>query len=184
MSTHIELDYEQDTKIIPEALDVELIRYPQMFLNYCTVENSLKLELEKSAEYYDYIRSKFELELRTNPEKFCLKYGVKVPKTFTEATYKSILTIVQFNEGNKLNEAHIKKSGKESEWDTVRNAIKALERKKESLEQLVRLFGLQYFAGPKVPRDLRKQVNRFDEQRRSIVNSIAKEAMRQPKRRK
>ena len=38
--------------------------------------------------------------------------------------------------------------------EMVRAAVSAIEHRKDALENLVRLYGQQYFAGPKVPRDL------------------------------
>ena len=40
------------------------------------------------------------------------------------------------------------------ESDMAKGAVRALESKKDALENLVKLHGQQYFAGPKMPRDI------------------------------
>ena len=49
----------------------------------------------------------------------------------------------------------------------AQGAVYAFEQRKTSLENLVRLHGQQYFAGPKMPRDLRKEVDRRAQQRKA-----------------
>ena len=38
--------------------------------------------------------------------------------------------------------------------------LKAFEQRKDALENLVRLHGQQYFAGPKIPRDLPSEMEK------------------------
>jgi len=47
----------------------------------------------------------------------------------------------------------------ESEYQAavIRSAVFAFNQRKVALEELVRLHGMQYFAGPKAPRDLNKE---------------------------
>ena len=44
------------------------------------------------------------------------------------------------------------------EFNTAKGAVRAVDQRKESLENLVRLHGQHYFAGPKIPRDLSSEV--------------------------
>jgi hypothetical protein len=50
-------------------------------------------------------------------------------------------------------------------------AVNAFEQRKSALENLVRLFGQSYFAGPKMPRDLHWEK---EEKEKSVNSGIAK----------
>ena len=46
--------------------------------------------------------------------------------------------------------------------EVAQNAVKCIDARKDSLENLVKLHGQNYFAGPKIPRDLKAQREIFD----------------------
>jgi hypothetical protein len=50
--------------------------------------------------------------------------------------------------------------------------VRAIDQKKTALENLVKLLGASYFAGPKAPRDLTQE--RLEEKERRMHNSRVK----------
>ena len=55
------------------------------------------------------------------------------------------------------------------ENDIAEGVVKALDQKKSALENLVRLLGVSYFAGPNVPHDLSRDV--ISERERKAINA-------------
>jgi hypothetical protein len=53
------------------------------------------------------------------------------------------------------------------EYDMAMAAVRAIDQKKTALENLVRLHGQQYFAGPSVPRDLTKEWEKTESQKQT-----------------
>lgn len=169
------LNYEKDVQINLDALDIESVRYSHTFWLYCEEERKIGLEVQNKQQYYDYIKAENELELKRNPAIYCKKHEIKLPeKNLTEQTAKSVLLITQFKKGTNLNKAYNEFCIVKDKQNTIQNAIKALERKKTGIENLIKLLGQQYFASPRTPRDLRKELNKIKEERREEINNIVK----------
>ena len=141
----VQFDYEQDTTIDPDALDTEWLEQPRLMMRYSKFLANARRELEQAKERLDIVRAELDKEIRTDPEKFGI---VKVTEGAINST---ILTDTRFQNGQKeLNDAQY-------EVNMAQGAVRAVEGKKDALENLVRLHGQQYFAGPRVPRDLSKE---------------------------
>lgn len=140
-----QFDYEQDTAIDPDALDTEWLEQPRLMMRYAQFLANSRRELERAKEKLDIIRAELDKEIRTDPEKF------GIAKVTEGAINSTILTNSDFQAGQKeLNDAQY-------EVNMAQGAVRAIEGKKDALENLVRLHGQQYFAGPRVPRDLSKE---------------------------
>ena len=140
----MELDYDKDIHIDETALDVECLEQSSLALKY--IKNSMHLrKLEKRAhEKLKTIRSDLIHEVNEDPQGTVGKG--KPNAADIEASYRRADTYKD-----------AKKEWIEAEYEADYAELVQKEisygRKKE-LENLVILHGQQYFAGPKVPRDL------------------------------
>jgi len=139
------MNYEDDISIDESALDVEWLRQPELMMKYGREAAQKRKDMDLAKEKLDLIRSKLDKEIRENPESRGL---VKI----TEAAIQN--TILLQPEYQSASNDYI---SAKYEYEVIMVAVKAMEAKKSALENLVRLHGQQYFAGPKVPRDLEKE---------------------------
>ena len=148
------MSYEKDIRIDESALDVEWLQQPHIMLKYARISADASYEMDLAKQNLELIKAELDKEIREDPEKFDI---AKVTETVVVNTitrhpaYKAAL--LQYQD-LKL------------EYDYARNAVSALHAKKEALENLVRLYGMQYFAGPNMPRDLSSEVKQREQQRK------------------
>jgi len=136
------MDYEQDLTIDDSALDIEWLEQPRLMMKYIRYASQTSRDLDKAKENLDIVKAEMDLKIRSNPE----KYGLE--KITEAAIQNTILTSKQYQEVNQtMLDARY-------EAEMAKGAVRAMEQRKDALENLVRLHGQQYFAGPKVPRDL------------------------------
>jgi len=148
------MNYEADIRIDETALDFEWIDQPVKMMQYGSHAAAMKNALDKAKEALDFTKAELDNEIRSDPEKFGLE---KVTDKAIEAT------ILLQERYKKVSESYL---NAKFESDVAFAAVKAFEQRKDALENLVRLHGQQYFAGPKVPRNLPQEV----EKRRGKVN--------------
>ncbi len=159
----VESVFQSHIKINPEALDVEWLQQPQLFALYSEMEADAKAHIDSLKLDIDIYKADLDLDIRRDPEKFGLE------KT-TEAT---ILNAVTADKGlarlsHKLNRAR-------HEASIFQAAVRALDHRKAALENLVRLHGSQWFAGPSAPRDLPHEVDRIREiTKRDVIRKVRK----------
>ena len=139
------MNYEQDMTIDPDSLDVEWIEQPRLMMQYARYAAQTRLEVERVKEELDIIRAELDKDIRIDPEKFGI---IKL----TESVVTS--TIITQREYMVANEKYL---CVQYDSNMAQGAVRALEGKKTALENLVKLHGQQYFAGPSVPRDLSKE---------------------------
>ncbi|OQC75323.1 MAG: hypothetical protein BWX44_00054 [Spirochaetes bacterium ADurb.Bin001] len=138
----MELDYEKDMGIDETALDIEWLRQPELMNKYVRYQAEMRKRMDQAKERLDYIKARLEKNIRSNPD----EYGLgKV----TEGSISS--TILCQKEYQDASQVHIKAK---FENDVAIAAVKAIDQKKTALENLVKLLGVNYFAGPSAPRDL------------------------------
>ena len=133
-----EFDYATEIKIDPNALDVEWLEQPQLFMKYAEAAVNARTVMDRAKENLDVCRAELDLEVRSKFEK----------KPTESQIANTIITEDRYKEENmKYIEA-------KHEYDILSAAVRAFDQKKSALENLVRLQGQQYFAGPQEPRDL------------------------------
>lgn len=141
-------EYERDLYIDESALDVEWIGQPQLMLKYSREYAKAEREVARMKEKISVKRAKLDKEIRIEPEKFGLS-DVKI----TEAVVNN--AIITDKEFQKLTEDLIEAN---YEVNMLKGAVDAVKQRKDALQDLVKLHGQQYFAGPKMPRDLSFEV--------------------------
>lgn len=147
--------FEEDIKIDESALDVEWLRQPELMLKYSVEVAQCKKRLDLLKERFDVIVAEFDREIRSNPEKF----GIA---KLTESVIQN--TIKLQPEYDRIYQELVRAK---FDLDMAQAAVRAIDHKKSALENLVRLHGQSYFAGPSVPRDLSEEVLRSQKQKRS-----------------
>ena len=142
------MNFAKDVEIDQDALDVEWLEQPRRMHKYATLAANARFKLDLAKERLDIGRAEIDKDVRANPE----KYGLK--KDTETAVQNAILLTHVYQD---LNAAYL---DAKNELEIARIAVQAIEQRKDSLENLVRLHGMNYFAGPSVPRDLSKEAAR------------------------
>lgn len=159
------MNYEKDMQIDETALDIEWLNQAALMMKYARFQAGLQLDEDGMKENLEFITAELDKEIRSNPEKF----GIE---KITEGVIKNtILLQDKYKEINK--EYHDAKF----ENNVGKGVIKSMDSRKTALENLVKLHGQQYFAGPKVPRDLAWEV----EERKKRADKIVSDKFKRTK---
>ena len=130
------------------ALDIEWLNQPSLFLKYARQLAQSEKYMDESKENLDLCKAKIDFEIRENPEEFYLG----------KLTEPLILnTIIQQEEYKNKSNNYIEAK---HEVKLLVQIVKALDQRKNALENLVRLHGQSYFSGPSEPRDLIREANK------------------------
>lgn len=135
-------DYDKHIHIDEDALDLEWLDQPKLFIQIAKEAADAQFALDQSKASYDVICSEIEMKIRNNPTAF------KIEK-ITEGAVTAALRLTDEHKNAllELNEA-------KRDASILQGAVKAFEQRKVALENMVRLHGQSYFAGPKIPRNL------------------------------
>jgi hypothetical protein len=136
------MNYEKDIEIDENSLDIEWLNQPSLMLKYTRHSARMRMELDLAKQNLDIAKAESDKAIRGNPE----KYGIE---KVTEAVIANAILIHP-----KYQQAYTDYLTAKFEVDMAQGAVGAFEQRKSALENLVRLHGQQYFAGPKIPRDL------------------------------
>lgn len=134
--------WKQDVEINPDALDVEWVKQASLFGEYCVEQAKARRQVDMLKEGVEVKAAGLGLKIRANPAQFGLD---KV----TEASVQAVI-LLDKEYTNHLGLLH----DAQYEYEVITAAVRALDQKKSALENLVRLQGQNYFAGPSVPRDV------------------------------
>lgn len=136
------MDYKHDMHIDENALDLELIDQPELMVKYSTLLAEAKQERDLVKEELDLKRAELDLDIRDDPEKYSLG------KVTENAITNTIIQIEDYQEiQKKFHQANF-------EVNVLQGVVNAIDARKSALENLVKLHGQEYFAGPAVPHDL------------------------------
>ena len=141
-------------------MDVEWLRQAEMMLKYTRHSADMQKEMDEAKERLEVGKAQIEIDIRSAPDTFGLE---KV----TEAAIQS--TILLQKGYQKLSQEY---SETRHEYGVAVAAVRAFDQRKSALENLVRLLGASYFAGPQTPRDLSKES--LDEKKRKEQNAKVK----------
>jgi len=135
-----DLDYGRDLPIDLNALDLEWLKQPVLFMKYSEACVEAEKVAKKAEEDVKITRS----ELIKKISRKAAKEGSKTPTgQAIEAAYRTDPEYIE------AKEAFIEA---EAEAALLKSAVFAFQQRKSALENFVILHGQQYFAGPKVPR--------------------------------
>ena len=164
------LDYERDMQIDPDALDVEWLGQAGLALRYGRHVCELQRQVAQLRERVKTVRSELIRQANDAPEECCNK--TRPNAADIEAYYRT-----QERYKQAVEEAQ------EAEYELAYAEVAKNEicyTRKAALENLVVLHGQQYFAGPKIPRNISKEWER--RQREKAANTKVGRVMRRRKR--
>ena len=138
------LNYEKDLKIDEDSLDLMWLDQASLFMRYAKHSAEMRRDLDDAKQKLDIVKADIDKQIREDPEKFGI---TKV----TEGSIQSAL----LTEGT-YNIEYKKFLDVKFEADMAQAAVNCFNQRKEALENLVKLHGQSYFAGPSVPHDLSK----------------------------
>jgi hypothetical protein len=161
-----------DISIDETALDVEWLRQPELMRKIAKQVANDNLALRTSEELLDYEKATMDSRIRKNPE----NYGLS--KVTEPTVAAAILTTSRYR---KAKQAVLKAR---HQYESSKALMSAIEHKKQALENLVKLHGTQYFAGPSVPRNLSEERERMIKETEKESNLKVGKALRRHKRRK
>lgn len=150
------LDYENDIRIDQDSLDLEWLDQPHLVLVYSKNLAFWKKQVEIAKQEMDLIKAELDKKIREDP--FEYEISVKVTESVV------LNTIISQPDYKK---AYAKYIDAKYEHNIAQAAVDAVEHRKSALENLVRLYGQQYFAGPKVPNDINRDWEKKNKERKS-----------------
>jgi hypothetical protein len=156
------MSYEKDTNIDEHGLDVEWLKQSSLMLKYGKHAARMKLDMDHAKEELDVTKAQLDRDIRAFPDNYNLS---KLTETIVSNT---IIIQPEYKDANNqyLNAKY--------EYDIAMVAARAIDQKKTALENLVRLHGQQYFAGPTVPRDLSKEWEKTEAQKQTNKKVLLK----------
>ena len=94
------IDYENDVKIDPDALDIEWLNQAELMRKYATYAACAKQSVDEAKERLDVGKAKIEMDVRSDPA----AYGLSKP---TEAGIQSAILLQESYQNlvHKYNEA-------------------------------------------------------------------------------
>lgn len=139
------MDFENDIIIDPSALDEEWINQPTLALQYSNYWAKCAHTLDQLNEEIKLLRAELVNEVTSDPEG-CLGKGMKATGPIIEAYYRN-------------HQRHIEQKEKIVKAQYEVNIAEVAKKeitvtRKAALENLVKLLGLNYFAGPSIPREI------------------------------
>jgi len=144
------MNYEKDMYIDVTALDVEWTEQAELTMRYGRLWAEAQAVSDRAEEQVKLTRSELVLKANKNPDD-ALGIGIKPTDSKVEAYYRTHEDYLD------VKDEAIEASKQLNLISIAKNEI-AFTRK-AALENLVILNGQQYFAGPKVPRNLKMEVD-------------------------
>ena len=159
----MKLDYKKDVKINDAALDLEWLDQAELAVKYGKEWTIAAKKVTILDEKVKVTRSKLVNKAWKSPDE-CLGTGVKPTMLTVEAYYRTHKKHIKAKE--ELIEA-------QAELDLISIAKNEISfTRKSALENMVKLYTANYFAGPNVPRDLSKLRNRDDDRQEAVEKQV------------
>ncbi len=134
--------WKSDVEIDVDALDIQWAKQASLFGEYCMEQATARDTADRAKERLEVYDAGLGLKIRANPAQFGLE-------KITESSVGAVILLDKEHArlSDELNTARY-------QLEVIVAAVRALDQKKSALENLVRLQGQNYFAGPSVPRDV------------------------------
>lgn len=159
---NLELDFEKELNIDPDALDVELVRQPGLYFRYSKMLAEAEKKVSSFKDELSMVRADLDKEIRSNA-------GDKKP------TENQITNAINADE--RYGVANAKLIEALYEMNVIQGAVRAMDHRKSALSDLVKLQGQSYFAGPSIPRNIGEEVSKRKEEQRDETRSKVRERM-------
>lgn len=129
----MELDYRNDVEIDESNLDREWKRQAELMFAYGKAKAEAQYKLDLAREKLDLLIAEKDLEVRNE----------QTDRKRTEAWISNMITSLPSVQQARKDVNEAKRT-----LNVLQAAVEALQHKKAALENLVRLFGMSYFAEP------------------------------------
>jgi hypothetical protein len=141
------MTYEQDIEIDETALDVEWVEHSGKMLTYTTGAAEAHRDMDLAKAKLDFVKAKLDRDIREGAS--------GTSQRLTESGIQSMILLEpDYDEANReFIEAKF-------QYEVAAGVVKSFEHRKSALENLVRLHGQSYFAGPSVPHNLSDERSR------------------------
>ena len=159
-----ELNYEKDIRISEGDLDLEWLSQAELAMKYGRIWAAARKKLTLAEENIKVIRAELIAEANEDPKKCCKKE--KPNAADIEAYYRT-----------HPEHQQAKKEWVEAQYECNMAEVAKNEfsfTRKAALENLVQLHGQNYFAGPKVPRNLSKERDNKEGQQKNSNEIVAR----------
>ena len=127
-----------DVRINKNQLEMDWLRQPSLYQKYSEVEAEAMLNRDLAKEDLDKTRADLESKIRKDPKNYDIERS-------TDSVIQSVIT--KQEEYQKMAEAYIRAK---YELSVVTAMVRAIEHKKDALQNLVKLWCAGYYATPKV----------------------------------
>ena len=158
------MSYEDDIVIDDQALDVEWLEQPRRMVQYCKIAAETHRQMDLAKENLEFVRATIERAVRGAPSDYGVVAG---SRGITEDSIKAAIQV--HAEYLIASKAYL---DAKYESEVANGAVRAFDHRKTALENLVRLLGLSYFAGPSVPHDLTAERARRDQAAQKNVRIV------------
>lgn len=158
--TENKFDFENDITIDIDALDMEWLNQANVYYKYSREAAEARKEMDDAYHNHKVISADMELQMKSDPDSFGL------PKT-SEATIEAAV-----KDAKKVHKARQEFLDAKYRHDVLMSAVRALEMKKEALENLVRLANQDYFTLPSEPRETGQVKEKLDQKTEETNNNI------------
>lgn len=158
-------EYDSDMTIQPDQLDLEWLRQPQLCFKYGELLAQARRRQDALKEQMDILRAQLDSKIRATPAVFGLD------KTTDKAIESVVLSRPDYkSKADAMIEASF-------EVNVLFAASRGIDHRKDALENLTRLQGQSYFAGPSTPRNLPEEYKRMRKVQRESFHSTAAAAL-------
>lgn len=162
MRVQEEPDYEADLAIDCQALDVEWLEQPNRFFKYCQLLAQARKALDEEVQRQDVLYAKHDAAIREGLPETVREFG-PFPEKLTETAIKSAIERHKSSQEQRTAVINTK-----YRVELLVGAVRAMDQRKQGLENEIKLLSMQYYSGPQEPRDLPAEVKyRTDKDRRA-----------------
>jgi len=141
-----ELNWQKDSQIEIDALDLEWVRHSHKYMLYSEAAARANDIVRQRKNDLEIVDAKLDQILRIEAEGTSKKLTADAIKASITANEEHIKALIAYNDALYQS-------------DLCTSAVKAMDHKKAALQNLVQLWAGSYFAGPKQPRDLKKEID-------------------------
>lgn len=161
------IDFEKDMQIDEDALDLELLNHSNLEAKYIKEVSEAYKDFRYAQEEVKTLRSELVLQVNKTPKKYLNKD--KPNAADIEAYYRT----------NEEYKQRVKESiDAEDRYNVLRDMKDDIHfTRTKALEGLVELLKQEYFAGPRMPRDLNKS-NKDWHKTKKVGNSMKRKIRR------
>jgi len=152
-------EFQRDKDIDPNQLDLECIKQSDRFFHWCKLAVEAGYVVDRAKLRLDVTKARLEIACRQRPADFGLE------KSTERGVEASVLSHDEYTVAYK--------TWLEAKRDCklLDAAVASMDSKRKMLDNLIRLHGQQYFAGPNVPRNLVNEWKEYQDRLTSNVNT-------------